>query len=122
MLNEKRFQILRRCHVRLWTWLADNPLSNKFMWPEWDFNGGTIDLPFQGGFTCKVALLRQMAIFPPGNREGLCDYCPISWAPGGIKRCYDNQSPYFKWQEAVRQKDKNNARFYALKIARKRWR
>jgi len=40
-------------HIRLWTWLAENPGKEKIDWPEWIANGGAVDDVDGECFACK---------------------------------------------------------------------
>lgn len=40
-------------HRKLWLWLADNPEKSKEDWPEWDYNGGTVEKVKHLCFACE---------------------------------------------------------------------
>lgn len=72
-------------HIKLWTWLKENPGKGKEDWPEWDFNGGGYPLVDSHCFACKVA----------DRNEYGCSRCPIKWTGG--RSCLFETGEYALW-------------------------
>ena len=62
-------------HVRLWTWLAENPGKEKFDWPGWKFNGGDTKEVNNHCFACEYVSYSEQG----------CDICPLDFNDNG--RC-----------------------------------
>lgn len=54
-------------HKEMWNWLSENPESDKYDWPGWEWNGGTHKREHNYCFAC-------------GACEGFCRECPLPWS------------------------------------------
>jgi hypothetical protein len=86
-----RTRELKTRHRRLWNWLAKTGSCDKWVWPEWEENGGKIKMVENACFSCQLAYLEY-------NIE-----CPIPWT--GKKeictvQCEDSGTLYKKWFES----------------------
>lgn len=116
-------ETLRRRHVEMYVWLADNDAQDKSLWPGWTepryyqtpvdrdvMNRGSVCY----GFCCPAARALRGAAAP---EEPLCWHCPVEWN-GRDKyeqACLDYpESMYKKWRWA---KTPRSRRRIALRIA-----
>ena len=90
-----------RAHVRLWTWLSNNPQKQKSHWPEWKHNYDRIHHVTHNCFACEVAV-------------SCCPNCPLRSERIGCKKFL---GLYDCW---VSSHGTNRAKF-ALQIANLPW-
>lgn len=105
--SEKEFKAL---HIRIWDWLADNPTCTKDDWPEWIYNGGTINVVLFDCFACQSC-------------DCVCVSCPCTWDTGldkyeSVSPCIDGE--YGQYIEAQLADDTMRASAFA-RIIRNCW-
>ena len=94
-------------HKKLWNWLAENPDMEKSDWPEWVFNGGSVEEVEQLCFACQYTTT-------PNGRFDSCSNCPVIWKKNkGLYHCINHEFGEWDFAEAGSQKRRN----YALRIA-----
>jgi hypothetical protein len=68
-------------HVALWDWLSKNPEKQKDEWPEWDENGGEIEVVESYCFACSSATNQWVNYFNNDSDAlrgtNTCDWCPL---------------------------------------------
>lgn len=78
-------------HKKLWKWLSENPMKDKYDWPGWEHNGGMVSYVSCHCFACEAA------------RN--CGDCPLDW--GTTPTCVtdlfvqDWEGLYSLWGEAT---------------------
>lgn len=76
-------------HKELWYWLAENPGKSKDQWPQWDFNGGTVDSVTMMCFACQ---------YIKEHNTG-CSQCPLVWSSElGCCGGYNDEAEYSQWE------------------------
>jgi hypothetical protein len=108
---------LKEQHVKLWTWLAENPeVTNKEDWPGWDeldmSRSGFGTAWAFGCFACQCAFQRRAANGPFPPETELCAFCPCKslWP----EDCCEDDTPFVLWDDAL---DPEIRKINALKIA-----
>lgn len=80
-------------HRILWNWLATNPLSEKSDWPEWTYNGGSIEEILSDCFACGYADIE-------------CAKCPLVWPE--VRCCHSNKTYIFtQWDNSSDLKERS---------------
>lgn len=85
----------KKYHKELWTWLGENPDTEKGQWPGWN----KIEWKRHSCFLCGVY---QECNFDSPN----CN-CPIVWIENNENtarycECEHPDSPYRQWREAIK--------------------
>ncbi len=94
-----------KAHKRLWTWIAENPVMDKYDWPEWKWNGGKIPEIENNCFACEAYY----------RVDADNEVCPIAGGQCNGGRCF---GLYWEWRDEA-----NSARAskLAAQIAAMAW-
>ena len=108
---------LKKLHRELWQWLADNPDKWKEDWPSFQLGAAMNDC-----FACEAAGEHKKH---KGSAD--CRKCPAQWGYDNSKTkdifsppCTKKKSPFYKWEDARFDYNKELATKYAL-LVRDAW-
>lgn len=97
-------------HRRLWDWLVQNPMKEKWDWSNWEKNGGDIPKCKNDCFLCGYVINQPGGADDDGNPD--CELCPLDW-PKGSCVFWDDGGLFNKWAYAKTPKTKKK---YAILI------
>jgi len=100
-------ELIDAIHIskRLWKWLYNNPGSYKNEWPDWDINGGDVEVCGNWCPICKYVVDMPEELRLDKGIVFDCRLCPIKWTnddQSSINEtwCEMPGSPYLTWQDA----------------------
>ncbi len=98
---------LREEHIKLWTWLSENPSERKWQYFDSVYPHETI--PINECFCCELSEAVPDEL--PLIERVTCENCPIVWSnnsSGNAVPCMTHNSLYMKWIMAHTEKARSN--------------
>ena len=101
-MRQRDFDRYHKRHIKLWTWLEDNPTKRREDAPFWKENGGKWNIDTGYCFACYVADSNDSSI-----TKGCEVICPINSYPHSTTLCGCKNSPYAKYTDSKSMKTKS---------------